>query len=755
MGNPSPTRRTRRTLVIGALASSLLGVVTASSAAAGTAPAKKDEQISYRFTFVNGTTVTGTATSNTAYISNAGGTNAAAPIGMNVHVSCSDPFTGGWGVKDGPKPTVDSAWQISNYQITKGSKTCGGQVGPIAPSHPKIDIEMFVNGVDADTPTGPAVTVPGSVAITYVVTNNGKKDLRSVAVVDNQVGAITCPSTRLSIGASMSCTARTAAVTTAGQKSANATVTGVADGPPAAAPAPAKDQVTYQFVFVNGRKVTGTATSNTAFLANAGGTNAAAPIGMNVHVSCSDPFTGGWGVKDGPNPTRDSAWKIASYQIRKADKKGEEKVCNQTFSPTTQTVTDSDPVHYRGVNPPDPKPSSLGDFVWNDLDRDGIQDAGEPGIAGVTLTLLKSNGTPATDLAGKPVAAQTTKADGKYLFTNLPADSYRIDITVGCTWRSTTLRAGTNRAKDSDATNAPVGNTCRSGIDSITLPADTTNLTFDAGYVRQSATLGDFVWHDLDRDGIQDAGEPGIADAWVTLLNLDGSMPTDVNGTPLGSRSTKADGKYLFTDLRPGNYRLYVSLPCDWQATTADAGTDDARDSDTTYLREDTGGRCLTRTQPITVAALTNNRTIDAGYVKKVDPPKPSSLGDFVWHDLDRDGIQDAGEPGIADAWVTLLNLDGSMPTDVNGTPLGSRSTKADGKYLFTDLRPGNYRLYVSLPCDWQATTADAGTDDARDSDTTYLREDTGGRCLTRTQPITVAAGIDNRTIDAGYVRST
>ena len=37
------------------------------------------------------------------------------------------------------------------------------------------------------------------------------------------------------------------------------------------------------------------------------------------------------------------------------------------------------------------KPVTIGDFVWNDTNGNGIQDAGEPGISGVTVTLSGTN----------------------------------------------------------------------------------------------------------------------------------------------------------------------------------------------------------------------------------------------------------------------------------------------------------------------------------------------------------------------------
>ncbi|MCB9296617.1 MAG: hypothetical protein H6559_26410 [Lewinellaceae bacterium] len=53
----------------------------------------------------------------------------------------------------------------------------------------------------------------------------------------------------------------------------------------------------------------------------------------------------------------------------------------------------------------------MGDFVWSDTDADGIQDAGEPGIGGVTVNLRTA--------AARFLASTTTAPDGSYSFTNL------------------------------------------------------------------------------------------------------------------------------------------------------------------------------------------------------------------------------------------------------------------------------------------------------------------------------------------------
>ena len=70
---------------------------------------------------------------------------------------------------------------------------------------------------------------------------------------------------------------------------------------------------------------------------------------------------------------------------------------------------------------------AIGNRVWLDENGDGIQDAGEPGIGGVTVELLDGNGAPVLDGAGNPVVA-VTDTDGGYLFPNLPAGDYQIRV---------------------------------------------------------------------------------------------------------------------------------------------------------------------------------------------------------------------------------------------------------------------------------------------------------------------------------------
>ena len=77
---------------------------------------------------------------------------------------------------------------------------------------PAIDIEKSTNGEDADDAPGPTIVVGSPVTWQYVVTNTGTIPLANVSVVDDRGVAVTCPSTSLAAGQSMTCTGSGVAV---------------------------------------------------------------------------------------------------------------------------------------------------------------------------------------------------------------------------------------------------------------------------------------------------------------------------------------------------------------------------------------------------------------------------------------------------------------------------------------------------------------------------------------------------------------
>ncbi len=84
--------------------------------------------------------------------------------------------------------------------------------------------------------------------------------------------------------------------------------------------------------------------------------------------------------------------------------------------------------------------------------------------------------------------------------------------------------------------------------------------------------LGNYVWLDQDRDGIQDPGESGRGGITVRLL--------DCGGTVLSTTTTSPSGSYAFANLAPGNYMLEFVLPSGYTFTQRDQGGNDNLDSD-------------------------------------------------------------------------------------------------------------------------------------------------------------------------------
>jgi hypothetical protein len=241
--------------------------------------------------------------------------------------------------------------------------------------------------------------------------------------------------------------------------------------------------------------------------------------------------------------------------------------CSASGIPPTPAPATPTPV----AATPAPAPSttstvavSVGNSVWFDSDGDGVQDAKEPGIAGVTLTITKADGSAVTDVAGNAVTTTVTDAKGQYLFANLPPGSYKVSVATPAGYTATKTGAGTT-ATDSSKGSATSTNLTTNGASDQTL---------DFGFIRIPAvSVGNSVWFDSDADGVQDAKEPGIAGVTLTITKADGSAVTDLAGNAVTTTVTDAKGRYLFTNLPPGRYKVSVATPAGYTATKTGAGT--------------------------------------------------------------------------------------------------------------------------------------------------------------------------------------
>ncbi len=361
--------------------------------------------------------------------------------------------------------------------------------------------------------------------------------------------------------------------------------------------------------------------------------------------------------------------------------------------------------------------SSIGDRVWLDSNADGIQDSGENGLGGITVTLLDSNNNSVTDASGNSVGAQSTAADGTYRFEQLLPGDYKVCFDTTGYEISLKDNTATDDTLDSDISlNAPH---CS---DVETLTAQETNLNYDLGLYINAAALGDRVWIDANQNGLQDAGETGLGGITVNLL--------DDLGNILATDTTDANGAYLFSDLKPDFYEVEFnlsSLPQGYVVTEANNGNDDALDSDADRQSGKTG----------TFQILSGDNTLvyDMGVFEL------GSLGDTVWYDTDRNGIQDAGESGIVGISVRLLDSSGNPVLDSNGNAMVT-TTDANGTYLFENLYAGDYIVEIVTPFGYVVTPQNSGSDDTIDSDIDPTTK--------RTAPITIGSGTHDLRHDAG-----
>ncbi|WP_344031512.1 SdrD B-like domain-containing protein, partial [Leucobacter iarius] len=341
------------------------------------------------------------------------------------------------------------------------------------------------------------------------------------------------------------------------------------------------------------------------------------------------------------------------------------------------------------IKVPAPKncPVSVGDFVWSDTNRNGVQDAGEAGIPNVTVRLLNASGTQ--------IATRVTDANGFYSFTGLTAgSSYSVQFVTPAGYAVTRALAGSDRAKDS--------NPNASGIASFTAPSGGRNSatspddpTIDAGLVPPidlalSKTLtsaapfrpGGTVTYTLTprNNGPSDAlggwsvtevPPPGLSAVSMSGSGYACSGNVCTNAAPLAAGTSAAPITVTATIASNADGVLrnvaYVSPAPGDVAESNPLGVPPAPSTDTSKTPTNNDADA-----PLTVVPLT-------------------SIGDTVWVDTNRNGVQDPNEPGMPGATVRLL--------DAGGAIVATTTTDAKGFYVFANLpRSTQYTVRFTAP---------------------------------------------------------
>ncbi|VVB86016.1 SdrD B-like domain protein [uncultured archaeon] len=270
---------------------------------------------------------------------------------------------------------------------------------------------------------------------------------------------------------------------------------------------------------------------------------------------------------------------------------------------------------------------NISGFKINDTNGNGVWDAGEMGIENWNIKLFNNSGTP--------VASTSTNAQGFYQFTNLMPDRYNVteEMRTGFTPTNATTKAII--VENMDVMNVNFTN-------QVTVPPP------------QTFNISGFKINDTNGNGVWDAGEMGIGNWKIMLLND--------TGVQLANTSTNASGFYQFMNIFPGNYNVAEEMKTGFTSTNATS-------------------------MPVTVENMDVMNVNFTNQITVTPPPTATfNISGFKVNDTNGNNVWESGEMGIENWNIRLLNA-------TTGTQIASTSTNASGFYQFMNLAPGVYNV--------------------------------------------------------------
>ncbi|MFN7564503.1 MAG: SdrD B-like domain-containing protein [Prosthecobacter sp.] len=252
-----------------------------------------------------------------------------------------------------------------------------------------------------------------------------------------------------------------------------------------------------------------------------------------------------------------------------------------------------------------------------------------------------------------------------------------------------------------------MGGPVRSPVITLTLNAEPGNLatggtnqemSIDFGFCA-SLVLGNFVFSDVNNNGVVNAGEGGVEGAQVELYSSTDNTVNNGNDVKVGTTFiTGADGLYSFAGLSAGKYYIKLTPPITHpRRSSTSSNADNGIDNDNNGVSQSTTFQPI-YSPVITLSALTEPGNLVAPFGGNTDNtldfglrPTFNSIGNLVYKDANGNGRFDSGE-GMGGVRVELYNSSGVFVTSTT-TSTGS-STR--GRYIFSNVLPGGY--FVRIP---------------------------------------------------------
>ncbi len=415
--------------------------------------------------------------------------------------------------------------------------------------------------------------------------------------------------------------------------------------------------------------------------------------------------------------------------------------------------------------------SGIGDFVWQDDNANGQQDPGEMGIEDFPVFLKNA--------AGNIIDSTRTDENGRYSFLGLEPGTYSIffDAPAGAI---TTLPNTGDDTTDSDA-----DPTMNNMTGNYTLAPNEFNMTVDAGfYPEPGGAIADPCnclnnnTNDIDgqfSEVIRITSQPGqtwvITERQNMFLFDSEDPPVAPIPVPLGTVVPEVspgiyeyefrlvDEFMYFSVITNGSYELTIANSCIYPTLrfNIDPPQEICRFEEAFEL----GGIASVPGEVIFTVNGVPATEIDPsdlplgtilieGVFTPTDPDEclinisqevlivddcNAKLGDFVWLDINGNGIQEVNEPGIEGVKATVTSQD--------GTYMDMTFTDEDGMYMFS-VPPGTYKVtFDPMNDDLEVSPPNQGANDELDSDVSPS--------TLMTPFYTVGPDEMNFTIDAGF----
>lgn len=336
---------------------------------------------------------------------------------------------------------------------------------------------------------------------------------------------------------------------------------------------------------------------------------------------------------------------------------------------------------------PDGSFVSICGTVYKDSNCNGVIDAGDTGLSGVTISLYEQDGvTPAIDATGAVVHPLVTDANGHYCFmpdsTLLFARPFVVKETVpaGDTASNAVPGAGSGGTKQSNTSilvnSTTTGNTYQPNDFLLCVPPTTVNICGT-------------VYSDLNNSGYIDTGDGKVANVTVELRTAgpDGLYCT-ADDVVVATMQTDANGYYCFMGVNAGTYDVHEVVPSGYTAVGAFPGPG-------------SGGTAL-MTTCIKVVATTPGTTYKPNdFLIKTGPV---NICGNVYTDLDNSGTINAGDGKLANVTIQLVT---AGPDGLYCTPddviVATTMTNSNGYYCFMNIAPGTYGVHEVVPSGYTA----------------------------------------------------